>query len=153
MIALRGHDHRSLERYFGERSIQTLEEAVNQDAASTAQPPWPWPDSLDALIAAPNHHTLLFENERVRVLDVRIPPGQTVPVHTHRWPCVLYTLSASEFIRCDAEGNVLADTRKQDPASKLPGTLWSTPMPPHSVENVGKTEIRVLSVELKDSGS
>ncbi len=34
---------------------------------------WPWPDSLDALRAAPNYHRLLFENDRVRVLEVRIP--------------------------------------------------------------------------------
>ena len=40
---------------------------------------WPWPDSLDALVAAPRHHKLLFENERVRVLEVRIPPGDLVP--------------------------------------------------------------------------
>ena len=34
-----------------------------------------WPDELDALVAAPQHHTLLFENEFVRVLDTRIAPG------------------------------------------------------------------------------
>src|SRR2546427_3854450 len=31
--------------------------------------PWPWPDSLDALAAAPESHRLLFENDRVRVLE------------------------------------------------------------------------------------
>ena len=31
------------------------------------------PDDLDALIAAPQHHKLLFENEFVRVLDAKIP--------------------------------------------------------------------------------
>ena len=41
--------------------------------------PWPWPPELDAVIAAPKHHTLIFENERVRVLDTRIPVGDTVP--------------------------------------------------------------------------
>jgi quercetin dioxygenase-like cupin family protein len=51
---------------------------------------WPWPDSLDALLAAPRHHTLLLENDRVRVLETRIPAGQLVPVHTHPWPSVLY---------------------------------------------------------------
>jgi hypothetical protein len=29
-------------------------------------------------------------------------------------------------------------------------TLWSAPMPPHSVENIGKAELRVIVVELKD---
>ena len=54
---------------------------------------WPWPDSLDARTAAPRHHSLVLENERVRVLDTRIPVGDTVPVHTHRWPAVYYTIS------------------------------------------------------------
>jgi hypothetical protein len=45
--------------------------------------PWPWPDSLDAVIAAPQYHRLVLENERVRVLDTQIPSGDIVPVHTH----------------------------------------------------------------------
>ncbi|MEI9968210.1 MAG: hypothetical protein WDM87_06140 [Terracidiphilus sp.] len=31
-----------------------------------------WQEELDALIAAPKHHILLFENEVVRVLDTRV---------------------------------------------------------------------------------
>jgi hypothetical protein len=30
-----------------------------------------WPDALDAMIAAPAHHEVLLENDRVRVLDTR----------------------------------------------------------------------------------
>ncbi len=52
---------------------------------------WPWPPELDALIAAPKHHTLVLENDRMRLLDTVIPVGDTVPVHTHRWPgCLLH---------------------------------------------------------------
>jgi len=35
-------------------------------------------DTLDALVAAPQHHKLLFENESLRVLDTRIGPGETL---------------------------------------------------------------------------
>ena len=69
--------------------------------------PWPWPDSLDALVAAPRHHKLVLDNDRVRVLDTRIPAGDLVPVHTHRWPAVYYTISGGDFVRYDGEGNVL----------------------------------------------
>jgi len=65
---------------------------------------WAWPDSLDALVAAPEFHSLLLENDDVRVLETRIGPGETVPVHTHRWPSVLYTLSTGHFVRRDGEG-------------------------------------------------
>jgi hypothetical protein len=71
---------------------------------------WPWPDSPDALVAAPKHHKLLFENERVRALEVRIPPGDFVPVHTHRRPCVMYVARQSDFLRRDDTGNLLLQT-------------------------------------------
>ena len=51
---------------------------------------WPWLDSLDALIAAPAQHRLVFENAHVRVLDTRIGPGERMPVHTHRWAASHY---------------------------------------------------------------
>ena len=113
---------------------------------------WPWPDSLDALQAAPHHHALLLENERVRVLDTRIAPGDTVPVHTHRWPSVFYVLRYSHMVRRDPEGNIQVDTRVSGPPPAIPATLWSPPLPPHSLENVGATEIHVISVELKGEG-
>jgi hypothetical protein len=39
----------------------------------------PWDASLDALIAAPGQHRLVFENAHVRVLDTRIGPGERTP--------------------------------------------------------------------------
>ena len=112
-----------------------------------------WPPKLDALIAAPVHHQLLFENELVRVLRVHIPAGDTVPVHTHRWPSVLCIERWSDFIRRDESGAVLFDSRQAGPAPE-PGTaVWSAAVPPHSVENVGSGEILILSVELKDLSS
>ena len=112
---------------------------------------WPWPDSLDALIAAPNNHTLLFENERVRVLQTRILPRQTVPVHTHRWPSVLFILTWSHFVRRDPLGNVTLDTRQTQDLPQPNTPTWLQPLPPHSVENVGDVEINNLQVEIKDA--
>ncbi len=102
---------------------------------------WPWPDDLDAMIAAPGFHTVLFENDRVRVLDGRVPPGATVPVHTHRWGGVLYILATSDFVRRDPDGNVLADTT----ASK------STPIGGHG--RLGRTAHAALSRERRRTGS
>ena len=111
---------------------------------------WPWPASLDARVAAPEYHHVLLENERVRVLNVRIPKGHTVPVHTHRWPAVLVLINGGEFVRRDGDGAVLFDTRTAGKKSVPLAPTWSEPFPPHSVENVGDTEIHVISIELKD---
>jgi quercetin dioxygenase-like cupin family protein len=123
---------------------------MNQDETDKSAREQDWPDALDAMVTAPDHHEILFENERVRVLDSRIKPGETVPVHTHRWASVLYVLGTSDFIRYDTGGNAVFDSRTAATNVK-PGTVvWSPPLRPHSVENVGDTEIRVISVELKD---
>lgn len=108
-----------------------------------------WPPELDALIAAPQHHKLLFENENVRVLDTNIPPGEQTNVHTHQNPASLYILSWSDFIRCDADGNVSVDSRTMTKVP-VPGTaLWSGPLAPHSLKNTGENELHVISVEIK----
>ncbi len=108
---------------------------------------WPWPDELDALIAAPDHHTLILENDDMRLLDTVIPVGDTVPVHTHRWPAVYYTLRFSHFVRRDGEGNELFDSRNL--TEPMPSAGFLENLPPHSVENVGDQDIHLVSVELK----
>jgi hypothetical protein len=107
-------------------------------------------DSLDALVAAAAYHTLLMENDRVRVIETLIPPGEIVPLHTHGWPGVLHILSWSDFIRRDEKGAVKLDTRQLQPPSPLPAVAWSEPLPPHTVENVGQSTIRIIAIELKD---
>ena len=108
-----------------------------------------WPPQLDALIAAPQHHKLLFENETVRVLDTNISPGEMTNVHTHQFPASLYVLSWSDFVRYDPEGKVLVDSRT---LAKTPGpgsALWSGPLAAHALKNIGATDLRVISVEIK----
>jgi hypothetical protein len=112
---------------------------------------WPWPESLDALAAAPAFHRKLLENERVRVLHTLIPAGALVPLHTHRYPAVAYVTSASHFIRRNHEGNVTFDSRQSGLPSTLPAVQWLEPLPPHTVENVGESDISIFIVELKDS--
>jgi len=47
-----------------------------------------WDPALDAVIAAPRNHKVLFENDRLRVLEVTLEPNEEEPVHHHRWPSV-----------------------------------------------------------------
>ena len=110
-----------------------------------------WPAELDALIAAPEHHQLLMENTKVRVLDTKIKPGETTHVHTHQWPSVNYIMSWSDFVRRDGEGIVLVDTRKS--SQSPPSVIWMEPLEPHSLENVGENLIHLIGVEVKPSTS
>jgi hypothetical protein len=47
-----------------------------------------WDPALDAVIAAPGNHRVLFENDALRVLEVTLRDGEEEPTHHHRWPSV-----------------------------------------------------------------
>ena len=115
---------------------------------------WEWPEELDALVAAPDHHHLLLENERVRVLETVIPARETTAIHTHRWPNVQYVVSAADFVRRDGDGRgdsgIPAPRRAGPPKPKPSAVSWSSPIPPHSLESVDDVELCVIMVELKD---
>lgn len=109
-----------------------------------------WAASLDALVAAPKFHRVILENDDVRVLSTRIGPGETVPLHTHCWPSVLYVVATDHVVRRDEAGTVLLDSRLDGGAPTEVGTaLWTEPMAAHTVENVGESEIVLLNVEFK----
>jgi quercetin dioxygenase-like cupin family protein len=108
-------------------------------------------DALDAMLAAPDHHEILLENDRVRVLDTRLAPGERTPIHTHASSAALYVMSWSGFLRRDADGSVIVDSRSWERQPAMGEALWLPPLPPHSVENVGTSELRLIAVELKQS--
>jgi hypothetical protein len=107
--------------------------------------------ALDAMTAAPDHHEVLLENERVRVFDTRLVPGESTPVHTHRWPAVLYVLGWSDFVRHDADGNAVLDSRASGMKPAIGSALWSGPLQPHFVKNIGDGELHIIAIELKGS--
>ncbi len=44
----------------------------------------------DAVTAAPYSHHVLFEDAHVRVLEIRLPPGASEPIHIHALPSVIF---------------------------------------------------------------
>lgn len=106
-------------------------------------------DPIDAMCVAPEHHSVLVENEKVRVLDTRVAPGDRTAVHAHQWPAALYVLCWSDFVRRDPDGNVLLDSRRMADRPAVGSALWGPPLGPHSVENVGECDLHVIAVELK----
>jgi mannose-6-phosphate isomerase-like protein (cupin superfamily) len=58
-------------------------------------------------------------------------------------------MSWSDFLRRDANGNIIVDSRSWDRQPAIGEALWLPPLPPHSVENIGTRELRLIAVELK----
>ncbi len=109
-----------------------------------------WPAELDAVIAAPENHKILLENDKVRVLEVTLAPGENEPLHHHKWPSVLYIQEAGDFIDYDKDGKVIFDTRKLPEPLTFPLTMQKDSEAPHAVVNLsGTTPIRLIRVEIK----
>jgi len=127
--------------------------ALAAPAAVAARPPaapWPYPDSLDAVVAAPRFHRILLENDRVRVLEVTVPPHTREPLHTHRWPSVLYKEQTGRGRYYDAAGHLVHESTT--PYRKGPDLVrarWQEPEAPHAVENTDEVADRFVRVELK----
>jgi quercetin dioxygenase-like cupin family protein len=125
--------------------------APARDAAATRRSAaaCPWPDSLDAVRAAPRNHRVVLENDTVRVLDVTVAPGERERLHAHCLPSVMYLQYEGRYRDYDAAGNVTSEVRTAAPDSVFPMTLWLPPQAPHAVENLDTRPVRLLRVEFK----
>ncbi|MDJ0852083.1 MAG: hypothetical protein QNK04_27250 [Myxococcota bacterium] len=102
------------------------------------------------LSAAPEHHRVILENDTVRVLDVRIPPGDTVPAHQHDLPSIFITLSPADLVLRSLSGENVRDVRRTRDAHAEPQVEWRDPAPaPRIVSNIDTVELRALRIELK----
>ena len=103
-----------------------------------------WTPQNEALVAAPQHHTLLFENDEVRVLTVTIAPGVKEPFHAHRYASVIYDENPSHLVEYLMDG-----TKVDRGVRPQGGARWLPVGPPHALENIGPTPLRIVRVELK----
>ena len=100
--------------------------------------------TLDPVRTNPEHYSVVFENERVRVLEYTDRPGDRTTPHAHP-DSVMHTLSS--FRRRLHSGDLHRDVEMP---TGLTGWL---PAQEHSGENIGETETHVLFVELKDGAA
>ena len=95
----------------------------------------------DALQAASNVTKLIMENDRVRVLDVWFKPGEKATMHTHP-DHVMYIFNNGKLKLTSSTG------KPQVMDLKAGQTIWMDATS-HTVENLGKTDVHLLVVELK----
>ena len=61
---------------------------------------------LDPVKVDPKHYRVEFENDQVRVVRVKIGPGETAPKHEHKLNRVVVYLSDQDFRVTNADGKV-----------------------------------------------
>ncbi|MDP4500767.1 cupin domain-containing protein [Nonomuraea turcica] len=95
----------------------------------------------DPTTTNPDLYKLIFENERIRVLEYKDKPGDKTTPHRHP-DSVMYTLSS--FKR-----RVAAGTRQVDVELQAGQVRWVGAQE-HSGENIGDTDTHTIFVELKE---
>ena len=101
----------------------------------------PMASAQDPLKVGPDVYKLKFENERVRVLEVTFAPGGKIGMHSHP-DHVGYVLTSGK-LRIASKGGEPRETEL-----KAGDPIW-IPAETHQAENVGKTELKIVIVELK----
>ena len=135
-------------------SAYSQENKSNQTLQYKTGDPAEWPTELDAVVAAPKNHKILLENDKVRVLEVTLGPGEIEALHHHRWPSALYIQEAGDFVDYDGDGNVIFDSRQLPEPLPMPFTMYKDPEAPHSVVNLSQTSpIRLIRVEIKQENT
>jgi len=88
-----------------------------------------------------NHYKVEFENDQVRVLRVKVAPGEKSIMHRHP--------DAVAIFLADVNGKfTFPDGKTQEMTRKAGEVLW-TPAVVHQPENIGTAPFEVILVELK----
>ena len=106
-----------------------------------------WDPSLDAVAAAPHNHQVLYEDDVIRVLSVSVQPGETEPLHHHRWPSVFVIDRMAKLRHFDSEGRE-APLPFSD-KDHMPLIVKVPPRPPHFVTNEDSVLIHGTRIEFK----
>jgi hypothetical protein len=112
----------------------------SRPAQAQANSTCPWPETLDAVRAAPGNHRVLLENDAVRVLDVTVAPRDQEAVHAHCLRSALVVLEGGRAQDYDQSGKLFDEGSVIPEGQRRPSPSGST-APPHSVHNIDAVPI------------
>lgn len=95
----------------------------------------------DAVSISPQLHTVLFEDEMVRVVKLVFPPAAKEAMHWHP-RSVSYILSPGKVRHMKSDRTVTE-------AKLTTGIVTSSPERLHAVENVGESTVEIVQIEFK----
>jgi hypothetical protein len=99
------------------------------------------PVTLDPIKVDPHHHSVSFENDRVRAIRTVLEPHIRSPVHEHPTYVVVYLTELHTTMKM-ADGSKLDNPRKR-------GEIAYHDRLAHQTENIGEKTAMEIQVELK----
>jgi hypothetical protein len=122
--------------------------ASGMSTAMDGSDPATWDVALDAVVAAPQNHIVLYEDDLIRVLSVSIAPGAIEKPHHHRFPAV-FVIDRMVNLR-DFNGITKEELSLPIPKDAVfPITLKFAPQPLHYVENIDTKPFHATRIEFK----
>jgi len=100
----------------------------------------PMENYLDAVVEAPENYTLLSHEGNVRVVHMKLEPGQKDHKHSHYYESVYFLKGGQVRIYVDGE---VAGEREIPDGYVLHHEPWT-----HNVENIGETTIEAIIFEI-----
>jgi quercetin dioxygenase-like cupin family protein len=97
------------------------------------------PDVLDVVKSG---YTLLLENNKVRVMEIRLKPGEKSPMHNHPNDHVIYVIKDAQFKLSFPNG-------RSDVYDLKTGQVLWIEEGSHQTENIGSTDGNCIIVETK----
>jgi hypothetical protein len=111
--------------------------------------PATWDPALDGVLAAPENHKVLYEDDVIRVISVSIAPGATEKPHHHARPSVFVIDRMVKGLR-DFNGATHQEIPVPVPKDvEFPITLKFLPQPLHYVQNFDTAPFHATRIEFK----
>ena len=107
-----------------------------------------WDPALDSVVAAPENHQVIYEDDVIRVVSVSLPAGTREKPHHHRWPSVFII---DRFVRVRDYDGVTGEEIPLPLPDELdyPVTVKLPPQWMHFVENVDDKPLHATRIEFK----
>ncbi len=95
----------------------------------------------DAVTIAPDVHKIVYEDEHMRMLDVRVVPGAHAAMHRHP-KNVVYVIKGGALEFTSPSGETQTVTFQDGQITHLPESQ-------HAVENKSSAEVHAIQIEFK----
>jgi len=99
--------------------------------------------SRDPAKLAPAMYRVVLENDRLRVIDYHLKPGEKEPLHSHPNGVFVYYLTGAAIRVSDSDG------KTNSSRSKAGDMIWRGPVT-HLGTNIGNSEAHMLLIEPKN---
>ena len=96
----------------------------------------------DAINIAPDLHTVIYEDDKMRVLKVIVPSGATADMHWHPHN-INYVLGGGTLEFTKPDGSVVDVDLSEGQVTSATTDIF------HAVKNIGDETVETIQVELK----